>query len=200
MNAKKLIGRSFLLFLMFMLSGCFFQVNSLYHYKYPIQSGGTIDLRLAPLEDLQNFSVTGFYPLEFGVVDVELYCVDDLVFVAPPGAFRRLVAEKKSANAAGGVFNIGVDLTSPAVYESCGASTLSMAIRIGDNWAPILSEDNLGCIGNKIYSEGENYLLATQECLALDPRETTNSLGLNPFGGQPNTLNDLTILLPQLYR
>lgn len=200
------MSRLFLLCLVFALPGCFYEVNSLFHYKYPIQSDGTVDLRLAPLEDIQNFTITGFYPPELGIHDVGIYCPggQDLVVFGSP--WKALIAENKSANTEV-VFNIGVDLANPDLPGGCHTSSvvngqavkddiLIMAIQIGDNLAPILSDENIECIKDKIYSEGKHYLLATKECIALDSRGSTNPLGLNPAGVIPQGINRLRILLP----
>jgi len=65
------------------LCGCIFEIESLYSYDYPIQPDGSVDLTLAPMEEIQNFTMLGFYDKQFGSVQIQPYCKDEFDIGVP---------------------------------------------------------------------------------------------------------------------
>lgn len=190
-----------------MLSGCIFEIESLYNYDYPIQPDGSVDLTLAPMADIHNFTMKGIYIRQFGSLEIQSFCEDELAGGGVPGNGYRPLSDNISTNSQS-IFRTGADPQNPNAFlwPACLVRETSdenyevkISVRAEGFWLPILSEDNMDCIVDKVLSEKLHYLTGLAECLSVDARATGNSLGLNPSEYPPQEINVLKVKIPPEY-
>lgn len=197
MSIKKAITRACLVFLVLPLSGCLFNVGSKYGYQYPIQSNGTVDMSLAPDDDIRELTLNGYLLTGGEPLSPRLFCFGNKYFF-PSGVFpATYVGVSAGIPAANGFFYTakfklwGFTLRSPrclAEPDGNGNATIKLAVNVGSHFVPILSQKNMSCIAEKLQGERKDNLTATKECLAVDPRGTNNPLGLNDNVQEINVL------------
>ena len=185
MKTINIMSRACLLILCLPLSACLFQVGSHYDIQHTIAGDGSVDMTLAPFEDIDGLKLSAAAYLggggevavecESGGAFVPLYTVDSPpAFVTVDGAdvpdFSGLVAANCDFNPVDDHY------------------ALELAIRVGDTYLPIFTRDNLMCMAFKIQTGGKDFYGMMTGCIADDGRATTSPLGLNTAVDEINVL------------
>jgi hypothetical protein len=191
MKHRQILIRGFLAILCLPLSACLYNVSGTSGAQYPIGGDGVVDL--TSLTELENLKLGGINMFATGSFNVSLECKSQ-------GLFTPLNAPN--------ITNTTINVTMPSdfwgsVVENCDRQQdgenylIELALRLGDNYVPVFTQDNLMCVVSAIMVE-RKLLKAVRGCIAADPRGT----GVEPYSvyGVNSTvhgINILKLLVPQ---
>jgi hypothetical protein len=193
MKHRQILIRVFLVILCLPLSACLFKVSGTSGVKYPIGGEGIVDLTKVPLMELESLKLRAFNLFPSENLNVSLECKSD-------GSFTQVYDPYLTKT----LFN----LTTPPdfwglVTANCDQQAdgdnyvIELALKLGDKYAPILTQANLECVVSAIVFERKKGLPALAGCVASDPRLPGPST--DPYGFNTNVegINVLKLLVPQ---
>jgi hypothetical protein len=196
MKQRQILIRVFLAILCLPLSACLFGVKgtstSGVAVKYPINGNGVVDL--TSVTDIESLRLAGYNLFQSGNPYVSLQCKDN------GGVFTELYGSSTTKS---------FYLTTPSDFWSSVAAicdhqvvgnndSIELALKLGDNYAPIITKDNVTCVGMALLIERKQLTPAITGCIASDPRGTgTGSYSAYGFNSDVEGINVLTLLLPQ---
>jgi hypothetical protein len=193
MKHKQVLIRVFLAILCLPLTACLFDVSGTSGVKYPIGGNGIVDLTKVLPTELESLNLGGFNLFQSGNHNVSLECklgssfnpiyspdiTTKSIKLVTPSDFWGLVAANCDHQADGNNY------------------VIELALKLGDNYAPIFTKDNYTCVFQAIVMQRKQLLPAIAYCVASDPRGPSTS----PYGVNPTVegINKLKILVSQKY-
>ena len=190
MKHRQILIRVFLVILCLPLTACLFHVSGTSGVKYPIDGNGTVDLTTVSLTEIESLNLGGCNLFQSENHNISLECKSGSSFnpiYAPDIATKSFK------------FTTPSDLWG-LIIAKCDRQadgdnySIELALKLGDNYAPIITMDNLMCAVSAIVIQRKTLYPAITGCIALDPRGSTGPYGVNPT---VEGINILTILVPQ---
>jgi len=162
--------------------------------QYPIGGDGVVDLTsLTELTELESLKLGGINMFATGSFNVSLECKSD-------GLFTPLYAPD--------ITNSTINVTMPSdfwgsVVSICDRQAdgdnylIELALKLGDNYVPVFTGDNLMCVVSAILVE-RKLLKAVRGCVASDPRGTgVDAYSVYGVNSTIQGINILKLLVPQ---